>query len=470
MIYIVIIYLVFTIVIGFLAKRKANTSRAFSGAGLGIFMCVAAGAGEWMGGTATTGVAEYGYLYGISGAWYTIANGLGIMVLAIFFAKLYRNMNVHTVPEIVGGYIGKKAQATSSIVLIIVMIFVGVSQMIAVGSLGSQLFGLSINTSIIILGLVVILYTLLGGMFAVGYTNVMHLIIMYTGMVIAIIFLMNYKPNVGEPIKFSNALPDSYYSLSTIGWDKISSWIIASILGACTAQAGIQPVLAAKDAKTAVRSSIIIALIVAPFGILTAILGMFAKIYFPELASAKLALPSLIQLLPDWISGFVMAALLAAILSTASPIFLACGTLFTRDIFITGRPETHDKKELLVSKIATVIAGLICMVLALLMFNFSAVLDIVYFAYSLRGSLFIIILFAILSKKAKLSEVGTIVSIVLTAAVGLFWATYKAIVGYYPISNYISGTYAAVFTALVSMIVVEIISIKKCSPKNNINL
>jgi len=110
------------------------------------------------------------------------------------------------------------------------------------------------------------------------------------------------------------------------------------------------------------------------------------------------------------------------------------------------------------------------MVLALLMFNFSAVLDIVYFAYSLRGSLFIIILFAILSKKAKLSEVGTIVSIVLTAAVGLFWATYKAIVGYYPISNYISGTYAAVFTALVSMIVVEIISIKKCSPKNNINL
>ena len=99
-----LIYIAVTVVIGILSNKKGGTAKAFHGANLGILMCVAAGAGEWMGGTSTTGVSEYGYLYGLSGAWYTIANGLGIMVCAIFFAKLYRSLNTHTVPGIIGYY------------------------------------------------------------------------------------------------------------------------------------------------------------------------------------------------------------------------------------------------------------------------------------------------------------------------------------------------------------------------------
>lgn len=75
---IVSIYIAVTVTIGIWTKRKLKSSQAFDGAGLGILLCVVAGAGEWLGGTATTGVAEYGYEYGLSGAWYTIANGMGI--------------------------------------------------------------------------------------------------------------------------------------------------------------------------------------------------------------------------------------------------------------------------------------------------------------------------------------------------------------------------------------------------------
>lgn len=208
-------------------------------------------------------------------------------------------------------------------------------------------------------------------------------------------------------------------------------------------------------------------MIVAPFGLLTACLGMVAKVLYPELTSAKLALPALMESFSPLLSGLVMAAILAAILSTASPIFLSCGKLFTKDIYKRISPDVSDKKELIVSKITTAVAGLICITGAVLMFNFSAVLDIVYFAYSLRGSLFIVLLFGIYSHKYKIPEIPAIVSMLITAFVGLFWVSYKSVTGVYPISKYITETYASVIAAIITMIIIKILSIKKYQKEKN---
>lgn len=458
LIVIVVLYLLLMLVLGIVSYRRGNSSKAFHGANLGVLMCVVAGAGEWMGGNSTTGVSEYGYLYGISGAWYTIANGIGIMVCAFFFAKLYRSLNQPTVSGIVGHYIGRKARTVSSIILLIVMMVVGISQMVAIGTLGKVLLDIDIVWSILFLGIAVIIYTLLGGMVSVGYTNTVHMIVMYTGIIIAVIYSVTH---MGGTAAFAEAAPASSFSFTAIGGTKIGSWIVASVLGACTAQAGIQPILAAKDEKTAFRSSVLIALIVAPFGILTALLGVIAKIKFPDLENAKLALPSLMQTMPGWIAGLVTAAMMAAVLSTAAPILLSCGTLFGKDIYPLLRPKAEARNDLFVSRVVTAAAGLVCIVLAIAIFDHSAVLDVVYFAYSLRGSLFVILLFGIYSKKRRLPENPVVWSMIVTALVALFWTIYKAFTHSYPISPVFSDTYAAVLTALVTMILIKIFSSRK---------
>ena len=411
-----------------------------------------------MGGTSTTGVSEYGYLWGLSGAWYTIANGIGIMLCAIFFAKLYRKLNTPTIPGIVGHYIGPRARKVASIILIIVMIVVGISQMIAIGTLGQMLFKIDITVSIFAMGLFVIVYTLIGGMVSIGYTNVLHMLVLYIGMIVAV--LVSLK-DVGGISSMATQLPASYFNMTNIGWSKVSSWIIASVLGACTAQAGIQPILTAKNEHVAVKSSVIIALVVAPFGILTALIGMIAKIKFPELESAKFALPTLMQNMPPIVSGLVMAALLAAILSTAAPIFLACGTLFTKDIYLEKHSDVDKNKELKISRFVTAVAGIICVIGAVLLFNNSVILDVVYVAYSLRGSLFVILLFGILSSKVKIRENTAIVAMIATAVIGLFWVIFKMVNGSYPIFPNFSETYATVLTALVTMLIGKIIDCRK---------
>ena len=447
----VILYLGLTVAVSLITSKKETNAGTFHGANLGILMCVAAGAGEWMGGTSTTGVSEYGYIAGISGAWYTIANGIGIMFCAIFFAKLYRSLNTPTVSGIVGHYIGRKARAVSAVLLILVMLVVGVSQMVAIGSLGKVLFGIDITLSIFIFGMIVMLYTLMGGMVSVGSTNTMHLLVMYTGVIAAVIVSLR---QLGGVSVMRQELPQTYFSFGAIGGSKISSWIIASVLGACTAQAGIQPILAAKDEKVAVKSSVLIALVVAPFGILTALLGMAARIWFPDLESAKLALPTMMQNLPFPIEALVTAAMTAAILSTAAPILLSCGTLFTRDIYLLIHPDLEPEKELKVSRRATACAGIICTVFAAVLFHFAAVLDIVYFAYSLRGSLFVVLLFGIFSKKKKPGEKATIAAMIVTAATGFFWVFYKVLTGSYPLAPWFSDTYASVCAAVISMTIV----------------
>ena len=445
---IILVYFALTIFIGFIAKRKSVSASSFHGANLGVLMCVAAGTGEWLGGTSTTGVAEYGFIYGLSGAWYTIANGIGVIVLAIFFAKLYRSLETVTVPGIIEKFIGVDARVVSSVLLTLVMIAVGTSQVIAAGALGVGVLGIPFDVAVIVLGIGFIIYTLAGGMVSVGYTNTMHLFVMYGGVILALVFSIKL---IGGSDVLLKSLPQSYFSFSVIGSSKISSWLIASILGACTAQAGIQPILAAKDVHVARKAAFITAFVVAPFGILTSLLGVVSKIALPGLDNAKEALPLLMMQLDPLVGGIVLAAIFAAILSTVSPIILASGTMITKDIYQRKlHPGASDRQIFKVSRIFTGISGIVCIVLALIFYGETKILDMVYSAYSLRGAIFVVLLFAIYWKRT--SAKGATLALLFTGITVIFWVAYKAVFGTFPISAAVTETYAAIIAATFSTV------------------
>ena len=450
---IILTYLGLTVCVGYWAKKKTKNSASFHGAGLGIFMCVAASTGQWLGGTSTTGVAEYGYNYGLSGAWYTIANGVGVLVLGLFFAKLYRSLETGTIPGIIGKYFGSKARHGSSLILIFVMVAVGVAQLLAAGSMGQAVLGIRAEWSIIILGICFTVYTLHGGMIAVGYTNIMHLSAMYGGVILALLYCFFSSKFVPD---LANRIPVESFNMAVIGYPKISSWLIASVLGACTAQAGIQPLLAAKDIHSAKKAALITVPIVIPFGILTAFLGIIAKLKFPELVNAKLALPQLLMAMPAFIGGIVLATIMAAILSTVSPLILAAGTMFTKDIYLPLKgAEVPEKQIMRISRNSTGIFGALCIVLALLFYGNTAILDIVYFAYTLRGALFVILLLGIFWRKT--SSKAALPAIILTALTSVYWLLHKKYTGTYPLHPAFTETYAAVTIAFLVTVVFSFI-------------
>ena len=467
---IILAYFGVSVFVGIMMSRGTNTSSKFHGTQLGVAAIVCASAGEWLGGTATTGVSEYGFLYGISGAWYTIANGLGVLFLGLFFAKLYRSIGKMTVPGIIEHIFGKEAQVISSLILVFVMIAVGVSQVIAAGKFGQALLGIEFKITAIVFTLIFISYTWFGGMKAVSSTNIMHLFVMYGGVIVAVIMLIQ---KVGGWEGFISGVHDveaahggNYLSMTSIGFPKISSWVIASLLGACTAQAGIQPVLGSKDIPTAKKACIYTAIVTAPFGLFTATIGLIAKVLANQgllldmtgnvLTDGKMALTSIMMSLPPLVGGEVLAAELAAILSTASPIILAAGTLLTKDFYqVKINPEASDKDVLKVSKITTAFSGIICCIGAIALVENNNVLDLVYSAYSIRGALFIVLIFGFFWKKATAK--GACISMIITSVVAVCWVGFKLVFGHYPIASWFTETYAAVLVATLSMIVASLV-------------
>ena len=471
---IIIAYFAISIIVGCVMSRGTNTSSKYHGTQLGVAAIVCASAGEWLGGTATTGVSEYGFSYGISGAWYTIANGLGVLFLGLFFAKLYRSIGKMTVPGIIEHIFGKRAQVISSLILVFVMIAVGVSQVIAAGKFGQALLGVDFRITAIVFTIIFISYTWFGGMKAVSSTNTMHLFVMYGGVIVAVIMLIQ---KVGGWQGFISGVHEveavhggNYLSMTSIGFPKISSWVIASLLGACTAQAGIQPVLGSKDIPTAKKACIYTALVTAPFGLFTATIGLIARVLSNQgllldttgnvLVDGKMALTSIMLSLPPLVGGLVLAAELAAILSTASPIILAAGTLLTKDFYqVKINPKATDKDVLKVSKLTTAVAGILCCIGAIALVENNNVLDLVYSAYSIRGALFIVLIFGFFWKKATTK--GACISMVITSLVAICWVGFKLVSGHYPIASWFTETYAAIIVAAVSMIVASYISAKE---------
>lgn len=77
----------------------------------------------------------------------------------------------------------------------------------------------------------------------------------------------------------------------------------------------------------------------------------------------------------------------------------------------------------------------------------------VYFAYTLRGAIFVVLLLGIYWKKT--SEKGAVYAMIITGLVGFYWIIHKAVFGHYPIHRMLTETYASIIAALVSTVVLS---------------
>ena len=424
---VVLAYFVVVTLIGLWSARKAKNTDGFliAGRGMGTLLCAAAIAGEWIGGTSTVGVAEGGYRYGVSATWYTLANAIGTIILALTLARLYRRSESFTVTGFMEKYYDHSTKKIASVVLAFVMIVVGSVQIVAGGTLMTTLTGVSMTTSIIATGIVFLVCTLAGGLWAIAYTNLIHVVVMYVGLIIGLVMTWRRVGGLGA---LTSVLPaEPYFSMTGAGKSTVIAWIIASVFGALVAQAAVQPLMGAKDERTAQRATLLAALIVIPSGLICALLGMYAKVSMPGI-QAKAALPSLMMALSPGMAGVVLAGILAAILSTVSPCILAAGTLITKDVYQGWlKPAATPDETYRMSKVVTLVCGLLAIAWA----TYAPVLlDQVYFAYTLRATIAMLLVAGVYLP--KMNRASGKWALVLSTVVAILWEIIKGMQGTYP--------------------------------------
>lgn len=407
--------------IGFYSRLKIKNSSDYLLAGrrIGLFLTAGTLAATEVGGGSTVGVAAKAYgSWGLSAGWYVISAGIGIILVAFIAPKLRRAMAT-TVPEIIGRRFGTASYLVTSLLSLCANVALAGVQITASATIISVLTGLSQNVAILLSGVVLVLYTTVGGMWSVTLTDIVHFVVLIAGFTIALPYAIG---NAGGWNHVINLLPPEQLGFTKVGWKTIVGLVIMYFMTFSTGQEAVQRYFAAKDVKTAVGGSILCGVLMVMFSFVPAILGLVALAVFPNIDPNDAIATVSIKLSPPLIAGMVMSAVISATLSAGSGDLLGAATVFTKDIW--GRyvnPAMTDQQLTDYSKAAVLVFGILAIGISL---SSKQIIPMLVFAFTMRSAGPFAAFVLGLSWKNATPHAG-IWSIILGSLAGFYWQYLK---------------------------------------------
>ncbi|SEA75347.1 solute:Na+ symporter, SSS family [Desulfuromusa kysingii] len=388
------------------AKVKAHSRNEFTLGGRKANSWAVSGAitGTLVGGASTIGTAQLAFLYGLSAWWFTLGAGLACLFLGLFLARPLRESNVETIPQYISRYYGEPARVAASLFTGLGMFVQIVAQLLACGSILAVMFQLSLQWSATISTLLVILFTLGGGMKAAGRIGLIKMGLIYATMLYAGFLALNHA---GGWHGLHETFPDyPWFSFFGYGVQEGLSDLLSMLVGVISTQTYLQAIFSAANGATARNGSFISALMIFPLGLLGVLVGLYMRQSSPTMISA-LALPAFIsENFPASFAGIAFAALLIAAVGTASGLALGVSTTLKIDILRSWL--TGNVAELLYFRVLTTVVVLMAFVLLLLNLG-SAIMDWSFLSMGLRGAtLFFPLLFAVFLHKYHLRRAGAL--------------------------------------------------------------
>lgn len=354
-----------------------------------------------VGGGFSIGLGGLGFVMGISGSWMLFTGLIGAWLAAVFLIPKVKGNPVfdkaYTFPEIFKHFYSPNVAIVAGIISAIGYAGFTSSQILAGAKLANGTFeNLDLDTALWIMGSVAVLYTVLGGLKAVIYTDTVQWAILMLGLTF-----------VGIPIAYNAiggidairaTVQPEMLTMTNVSWQDIVFWMVTIIPIWFVGMTLYQRIYACPDEKTAKRAWYLAGLFEWPvMAFMGVLLGLFAKVaadqgMFDYLGAANISdtdpetgLPMLLRtVLPTGFLGIMMAAYFSAILSTADSCLMASSGNVVSDII--GRFKEFDSESpafLRMSQIATLVIGLCALLLAGMMTN---VLDLMLYSYAFMVS------------------------------------------------------------------------------------
>lgn len=372
------------IVVWVIRKKQSNTEDYFlAGRNVGWFVVGASIFASNIGSEHVVGLAGAGAGDKLPMLIYEIQAWV-VLILGWVFLPFYARSGVFTMPEFLEKRFDARSRWVLSVFSIIAYVLTKISVTIYAGGIVvSALLGINFWTGALSTVILTGIYTVLGGMRAVVYTETLQAIILVIGAA-ALTFIG--LGEVGGWASMTETVSPEYLNMWRSASDPDFPWpallITSTIVGIwywCTDQYIVQRALTARNIKEGRRGSIFGALLkLLPVflflipGIIALTLKMRGELHWD---SADEAFPVLMSnLLPSGLRGLVAAGLLAALMSSLASVFNSCSTLFTVDIYKKLRPNTPEKKLVRTGQVATVIIVIIGIIWIPIMANISGVL------------------------------------------------------------------------------------------------
>jgi SSS family solute:Na+ symporter len=257
-----------------------------------------------IGGSSTVGLAGLAFKQGLTAMWWLLAGCIGLLIMGLFFAKKVRKFAVYTLPELVEKQYDKNVGFAASILIVVAWAGVVAAQIVAAGKVLSIIGG-SLDHWMFVFTIVFVAYAVLGGQHSIIRTDVLQSAILLFGIFASLFVTLSIIGGFNG----LKSLPPDFFSFpvsTNFGFKSLLSFLI--IVGA-TYVVGpdiYTRLFCADNERTAQNSTLITAFLIMFLSIAIALIGMSAKLLYPEIAPEQ-AFPQIIQqTLPFWLGSMVM--------------------------------------------------------------------------------------------------------------------------------------------------------------------
>ncbi len=435
------VYLVGMVIIGafFSRKNKSTSDFYLGGRKLGPFVTAMSAEASDMSSWLLMGLPGVALIAGLAEAsWTAIGLAIGTYINWLVVARRIRvysgKINAVTIPEFFSKRFGDNKGILKFIAAIVIIVFFvpyTASGFSACGKLFESLFGINYFTAMIVSGIVIVIYTALGGFLAASTTDFIQSIIMTIALVVVLVFGIKYAGGWDQVCANAEALP-GYLSLTSthaaggvqealsgaLGSKPYSTLAIASTLAWGLGYFGMPHILLrfmaiekASKVKTARRVASVWVVISMAVAIVIGIVG-YGVVKNGAIENADTFADSeriIIELAKSisgegWIlaivAGLILAGILAATMSTADSQLLAASSSVSEDVLNTFKVNLSSKKKMIIARISVVIIAIIAMFIA--KNPDSSVFEIVSFAWAGFGAAFgPVVLFALFVKRTN---------------------------------------------------------------------
>lgn len=340
---------------------------------------IAGGKVGWLAGGATMAAthASAGTFIGTIGVMYTVGWSFGWLVLSIpvaywfiaaVLAPRFTRQKELTLPGFIETrYYSKAVRALAAVIILVANVVYIQAQVVAGGLIANVAFGLSTEWGMIGFTLILVIYTMIGGMIAVIYTDLLQLAIMATGAVLAVPLALRPLGGLSNALHYAEAINPLVFSWEAMPATLLLTMGLAFTLGTVATPEKLVRLYAMKDMKTIRRGVLLAIVVTTAMNLLVFILALASMSLFPVLPTGDLAMPMIARsVLPPLLGAILLAAITAAMMSTVDSLLIVAGAALSHDIYqrlINSRASARRRG--LINRLGVVLAGTAPVVLLL---------------------------------------------------------------------------------------------------------
>lgn len=420
----ILIYIGAALFIGLLVSRKVHSESDYLIAGrqLGYLLTTFSIFATWFGAETCVGAAASIYDKGLSGGnadpfGYTIC----LLLMAIIFAAQMWKRKLTTLADLYRQRYSPGVERLAALIIAPSSIIWAAAQIRAFGHVLSVSSDLQLETCILIATVIVLIYTVSGGLWADAYTDVIQgfALIIGLGVLAFVVGSHEQTPSISGLMAniwtgSGNAEPESWLSV-------LDGWAVP-IFGSIVAQELVSRVIAARTATVAKRSAFLATAIYLVIGMIPVYIGLVGVSLLPGIEDSEQVMPQLaLTYLPTLLYIMYAGALASAILSTVDSALLAASALIGHNVILSSKPNMTERNKLLVARGGVLVLGVVAYFLAI---YGTTTYEMVEMASGLGSAgIFVITLFALYSSRG--GPLAAVAALIVGLGISL-WGSYVA--------------------------------------------